>query len=138
VAAPAFAHFYRGLLELYPDTPRHFERPEGVMEGNATTGTELFTAISPLPGHVQNTPAGIAEMFGHVERPGGDTADEGRAQEEADTGDMEVIEIDDEPVTHEPIVVQEEEPNPPQEPIDPLNLKPKRPQPVGDGSGSMF
>jgi len=49
VAAPAFAYYYRKLLELYPDTPRAFERPPGVFEGMVDGREELYTAISPLP-----------------------------------------------------------------------------------------
>jgi penicillin-binding protein 1A len=138
VAAPAFAHFYRGLLELYPDTPRHFERPEGVMEGKINGNSELYTVTSPLPTDGQSAPAGIAEMFDHVEapeRPGmeEDTVEHG----EPETSDMEVIRIDDEPIINEAIAMPENEKSD-KESIDPLHLKPKHPQPVGEEGGALF
>ena len=49
LAAPAFAYYYRKLIELYPDTPRHFDKPKGVYEGIVDGRPELYTAISPLP-----------------------------------------------------------------------------------------
>ncbi|MEA3492137.1 MAG: PBP1A family penicillin-binding protein [Campylobacterota bacterium] len=57
LAAPAFAYYYRELLKLYPDTPRVFEKPEGVFEGMVDGKKELYTEISPLP----NAAASIAE-----------------------------------------------------------------------------
>jgi hypothetical protein len=56
---------------------------------------------------------------------------------EPDTGDMEVIRIDDEPVTEEPIIPERVN-KPAEEPIDPLHLKPKHPRPVGNDGGTMF
>ncbi len=49
IAAPAFAYYYDKLLKLYPETPRVFEKPEGVFEGSVDGMSELYTAISPLP-----------------------------------------------------------------------------------------
>jgi penicillin-binding protein 1A len=49
VAAPAFAYFYRKLLELYPDIPSKFPVPDGVYEGEAEGHMELYTGTSPLP-----------------------------------------------------------------------------------------
>jgi len=49
LATPAFAYYYRELLKLYPDTPRIFERPEGVYSGIVDGRYELYTDISPLP-----------------------------------------------------------------------------------------
>jgi membrane peptidoglycan carboxypeptidase len=49
LAAPAFAYYYRKLLELYPKIPRTFKKSEGVFEGMADGKPELYTAISPLP-----------------------------------------------------------------------------------------
>ncbi len=49
IAAPAFAYYYRKLMELYPDMPRRFEKPPGVFEGLVDGKKELYTAISPLP-----------------------------------------------------------------------------------------
>ena len=49
VAAPAFAYYYRKLIELYPETVRSFKKPPGVFEGLVDGKPELYTAISPLP-----------------------------------------------------------------------------------------
>ncbi|MEA3418479.1 MAG: PBP1A family penicillin-binding protein [Campylobacterota bacterium] len=49
LAAPAFAYYYKNLIELYPETPRIFEKPDGVFEGETDGITEFYTAISPLP-----------------------------------------------------------------------------------------
>jgi len=49
LAAPAFAYYYRKLLEIYPEMPREFKMPKGVFEGMADGKPELYTSISPLP-----------------------------------------------------------------------------------------
>lgn len=49
VAAPAFAHFYRRLLRLYPQTPRTFSAPEGVYKTPWNAHDEYYTETSPLP-----------------------------------------------------------------------------------------
>ena len=49
VAAPAFAYYYKHLLELYPDTKRTFDIPEGVFVGEYEGKKELYTKISLLP-----------------------------------------------------------------------------------------
>ncbi|RLA68012.1 MAG: penicillin-binding protein [Epsilonproteobacteria bacterium] len=49
LAAPAFAFYYKKLLELYPDTKRTFDMPEGVYEGVYEGKKELYTSRSPLP-----------------------------------------------------------------------------------------
>jgi penicillin-binding protein 1A len=49
LAAPAFAYYYRKLLELYPATKREFDVPVGVSVGEYEGKTELFTENSPLP-----------------------------------------------------------------------------------------
>jgi penicillin-binding protein 1A len=138
VAAPAFAEFYRGLLQLYPDTPRRFERPEGVYEGKVGDQRELYTSISPLPSDAEKAPAGIAEMFDQVEAPLENSfVTNPSAQFEDNTGDMEVIRIDDEPIVQESIVPATGQ-RPDREPIDPLHLKPKRPKSINNDGGAMF
>ncbi len=49
IAAPAFAYYYKKLLQYYPNTPRVFKKPEGLFEGIANGKSELYTSISPLP-----------------------------------------------------------------------------------------
>ena len=48
-AAPAFAYYYKKLLELYPETKRSFDIPEGVFKGEYENKSELYTEISPFP-----------------------------------------------------------------------------------------
>ncbi len=49
LAAPAFAYYYKKLLELYPDTKRTFDIPKGVFRGEYEGRSELYTVDSPLP-----------------------------------------------------------------------------------------
>jgi len=133
VAAPVFAAFYRALIEDYPNTLRHFERPEGVHEGIVDGHKELYTDISPLPGSGQKR--GVRDMFEQV-----DTGEEMPAQEVApEPEEVEVIRLDEEPIEEEDADTGMPPP-PPKSPevIDPLHLKPKRPRPVQEESGSMF
>jgi penicillin-binding protein 1A len=48
-AAPAFAYYYKHLLERYPDTKRTFDVPPGVFIGEYEGKKELYTERSPLP-----------------------------------------------------------------------------------------
>ena len=141
VAAPAFADFYRRLLKLYPNTPRHFEKPEGVFEGKFEGHTELYTAISPLPG-TQKSPkhqGGIADMFASPASPTSTTGARASDSPEGPTEDeVEVIRLDDTPVAEEPVVDGPTDSKPGPEPIDPLHLKPRPPRPVGDDGGALF
>lgn len=49
IAAPAFAQFFKKYLEIYPETPRNFTKPDNVYVGNFNGKDELFTEKSPLP-----------------------------------------------------------------------------------------
>jgi len=55
LAAPAFSFYYKKLLEVYPETKRTFDKPEGVYTGIYEGKRELFTRHSPLP-NVHNQP----------------------------------------------------------------------------------
>jgi len=117
VAAPSFAYFYRELLKHYPETTRVFSMPSGVKRGVTAEGTEeLYTDISPLP--TEESPSSTPKINPF------DTLTEG------DTEEIEVIKIDEEPITEE----SAEE----NSPIDPLQLKRHRPERVGEDSGTMF
>ncbi len=48
-AAPAFRYYYTRLLKLYPQVPRKFKKPEGVIETHRGGVTEYFTELSPPP-----------------------------------------------------------------------------------------
>ncbi|MDD3775654.1 MAG: PBP1A family penicillin-binding protein [Sulfurovaceae bacterium] len=49
VVAPAFAHYYRKLIAIYPTTKRRFDIPGGVEYGVINGRNEYYTGISPLP-----------------------------------------------------------------------------------------
>ena len=49
ISAPAFAYYYRKLLKLYPQIPRKFEAPEGIIEVNIGNRKEYFSDISKPP-----------------------------------------------------------------------------------------
>ncbi|CAA6810625.1 MAG: Multimodular transpeptidase-transglycosylase (EC (EC [uncultured Sulfurovum sp.] len=49
MAAPAFAHYYKKLLEAYPNIQRTFDRPKGVNSSSYKGKEEYFTKHSPLP-----------------------------------------------------------------------------------------
>ncbi len=55
ISAPAFAYYYKKLLELYPDTKRYFDMPQGIQRGEYKGKQELYTTNSPLPNsHQEN------------------------------------------------------------------------------------
>jgi len=123
VAAPSFAYFYRGLLKQYPDTLRQFERPKAVKTGVTREGKkELYTDISPL----QNKKVKLSNPFEALTERNNSSADNSEMSE------VEVIKIDEEPVAD---TTQGEAES---ESIDPLNLKQREPEKVGDDSGTMF
>ncbi len=49
IAAPAFSKYYTRVLELYPQTKREFDTPEGVFKVNIEGKTEYFSEISKPP-----------------------------------------------------------------------------------------
>ena len=49
VAAPVFSYFYKRLLDIEPNLPKKFKKPEGVKVGFINGRKELYTDISPLP-----------------------------------------------------------------------------------------
>jgi len=49
VAGPAFAHFVKEYIKLYPQTKRKFTPPEGVTMRKIKGSREYFTKTSPLP-----------------------------------------------------------------------------------------
>ena len=44
IAAPAFAYYYKKLLEVYPETKRSFDIPQGVFRGEYEGKSELYTS----------------------------------------------------------------------------------------------
>ncbi|MBU1217062.1 PBP1A family penicillin-binding protein [bacterium] len=49
IAGPAFAKYYEKLLVLYPQIPRKFEQPEGIIEVEIGGRKEYFSDISKPP-----------------------------------------------------------------------------------------
>ncbi len=49
VAAPAFAHYFRDVLRLYPQIKRKFDIPEGVISVDVNGKKEYFSDISKPP-----------------------------------------------------------------------------------------
>lgn len=49
IAAPVFSYFFKKYLELHPEIPRTFIKPENVYTTNINGKEELYTEKSPLP-----------------------------------------------------------------------------------------
>ena len=127
LAAPAFAYYYKKLIELYPETKRTFDIPQGVFRGTYEGKSELYTQISPLP-NAHKKPLDDNE----------DTivVDETEILEDIDPDETEIqmakpINIDDTPTYNE-----EESDN---ETGDALHPQRKVPlTPVSNDSGTLF
>jgi penicillin-binding protein 1A len=136
VAAPAFAEFYRKLLQTYPNTTRHFERPEGVHVGELNGRRELYTSISPLPGRTGARGTGLADLI-EGNQTDAQEIEEVETLEETPLSDMEVIQLEETPVEEDPIFEPARSPEE-KRPIDPLHLQPRRPKADGNDGGKMF
>ncbi|MEN8726580.1 MAG: PBP1A family penicillin-binding protein [Sulfurovum sp.] len=125
LAAPAFAFYYEKLLELYPETKRTFDIPEGVFRGEYEGKSELYTENSPLPDTQKKEVHPYDQLL----------EDEMEITEDIDPEDGEIgfaptINIDEEPISEEEIVEEED---------DPLHPKRKVPlTPVSNDSGTLF
>ncbi len=135
VAAPAFADFYRRLLQLYPDMPRRFVKPEGVMEGEIGSHRELYTALSLLPGVSHRTRGGIAEMFDDLNMT--ETNATGTFSD-APEDDLEVIRFDDGSDADEVDSPDAPPSARPPKSFDPLHLTPKPPRPIEEERDTLF
>ncbi|MCW8821161.1 MAG: PBP1A family penicillin-binding protein [Sulfurovum sp.] len=133
LAAPAFAFYYKKLLELYPDTKRTFDIPEGVFRGEYEGKGELYTKNSPLPDSYkkdlysddQQDDQGYDRML--VEET---EIIEDLDPDEGEIGLAPTINIDEDPA--DAMTESEEE-------DDPLHPKRKVPlRPVSNDSGSLF
>jgi penicillin-binding protein 1A len=124
LAAPAFAYYYEKLLELYPETKRTFDIPQGVFRGEYEGRSELYTEISPLPSHKK--PQNEYESM--LEEETGIIEDDDIDPEGGEMGLAPTLNIDDDPTYEE----EEDE-------GDPLHPKRKVPlTPVSNDSGTMF
>ena len=54
VSGPAFAKYFQQVLKLYPQIPRKFVKPEGIIEVKMGRYTEYFSDISKPPVEQQN------------------------------------------------------------------------------------
>jgi penicillin-binding protein 1A len=138
VSAPAFADFYKKLIERYPNIPKHFEKPDGVFAAEINGHTELYTKISPLPDYLKPyLQKSISKIFDKTgpETDSNTTHTQTPVPPGDSSEDMEVIRIDEDPIVSEHNLSR-----PATEAIDPLHLKPVKPRPVGDGDSgdAMF
>jgi penicillin-binding protein 1A len=140
VAAPAFAYYYKHLLELYPDIKRTFDIPEGVFIGEYKGKKELYTATSPLPktrrkSDAFDTTAPPSDY--HMDDDGymiSNSYDEGVTPEE----EMHIQEGDDDIGYAKPINL-DEDPEAEKDDADPLHPPRIAPEePVSEDSGTLF
>jgi len=130
LAAPAFSFYYKKLLELYPETKRTFDIPEGVFRGEYEGRSELYTENSPLPDSHKKPVQNYDEYDQLLEN-------EMEIIEDIDPDDGEIgfaptINIDEDPVSENPEEEYVEE-------DDPLHPKRKVPlTPVSNDSGTLF
>ena len=133
LAAPAFAFYYKKLLELYPETKRTFDIPEGVFRGEYEGKAELYTKNSPLPDSYKK------DLYSDDQQDDQEydrmLVEETEITEDLDPDEGEIglaptINIDEEPA--EAMTESEEE-------DDPLHPKRKVPlRPVSNDSGTLF
>lgn len=136
LAAPAFAYYYKKLIELYPETKRSFDIPAGVFKGDYKGKSELYTADSPLP-QLKKEESEYDSAFGrsddgYVEdiSPENDIGMEEDINPEEDIGLAETVNIDEDP--NEIMESQEEY----DDPLHPKKNVPKTP--VSEDSGTLF
>ena len=142
VAAPAFAYFYRKLLELDPNMPRTFRVPEGVFVGEVDGHKELYTRISPLP----KEGSGDFLDEGFVPQPARPLSEENGSRADiasqadldsggnaSETDEVEMIPLDGDSAASGTIDREQRE-----EISDPLHPPQKPPEEVDDDSGSLF
>jgi len=120
LAAPAFAYYFKKLIELYPDTKRTFDIPQGVFRGEYEGKSELYTVNSPLPSH-KKPQSEYERMFDENNESMEDISPE------EDMGLAETINIDEDPEEE----IQEED-----DPLHPKRNVPKTP--VSEDSGTLF
>ncbi len=131
-SAPAFAYYYRKLIELYPDIKRTFDIPQGVFRGEYEGRSELYTKDSPLP----------LKKHYQVEDEFGVTGVENTRP--SDDGDVINIDDNDDVSPEEEMGLAEsvnidEDNSASQDDDDPLHPHKKAPaRPVSEDSGTLF
>ena len=128
IAAPAFAYYYEKLLELYPETKKSFDIPQGVFKGEYEGRSELYTELSPFPVKkmtVQEEYDSLSTGMNVYEDEYGITMEDEDISPEEDIGLAETVNIDEDSTVH-----QED---------DPLHPKKTAPvEPDSQDSGTMF
>ena len=131
-SAPAFAYYYRKLIELYPEIKRTFDIPQGVFRGEYEGRSELYTKDSPLP---------LKKNY-QVEDEFGVTGVENTRP--SDDGDVINIDDNDDVSPEEEMGLAEsvnidEDNSASQDDDDPLHPHKKAPaRPVSEDSGTLF
>ncbi|MCF6207052.1 MAG: penicillin-binding protein, partial [Sulfurovum sp.] len=141
IAAPAFAYYYRHLLELYPDIKRNFDIPEGVFIGEYDGKKELYTERSPLPkmkkpiDEFDNTRP--PEDY-HVDDDGYMISNELQDEDVAPEEETVIQESDDDIGYAKPINIDgdPEEEKDEGDPLHPPRIAPS--EPVSEDSGTLF
>jgi len=129
IAAPAFAYYYQKLLEVYPETKRSFDIPEGVFRGEYEDKSELYTEKSPFPVKKMT----VQEEYDRLstgenideEEYGVITMEDEDIRPEEDIGLAETINIDEERNEYDY-----------DDPIHPRRIAPAEPD--SEDSGTMF
>ncbi len=63
IAGPAFSKYYENVLRLYPQIPRKFEAPEGIIEVDINGKKEYFSDISKPPRATREASASEELLF---------------------------------------------------------------------------
>jgi len=129
IAAPAFAYYYQKLLEVYPETKRSFDIPQGVFRGEYEGKSELYTEKSPFPVKKMT----VQEEYDRLstgenideEKYGVITMEDEDIRPEEDIGLAETINIDEERNEYDY-----------DDPIHPRRIAPVEPD--SEDSGTMF
>lgn len=128
LAAPAFAYYFKKLIEVYPETKRTFDIPEGVYMGEYEGKSELYTEHSPLPVQKQPRSDTNTSTNGQVF-----VEDETYIMEDEDTAPDEEIGM------VETIDIEEDSTEKEEDEGDPLHPKRNVPKtPVSEDSGTLF
>jgi len=142
-AAPAFAYYYKHLLELYPDTKRTFDMPSGVFIGEYEGKKELYTERSPLPKikkPMDEFDNGTVSSGYHEDDDGYMISNSIDGEDVAPEEEMVIRESDDDNIGYAETVNIDEDPNEPKEEsgdaLHPPRIAPETP--ASEDSGTLF
>jgi penicillin-binding protein 1A len=141
-AAPAFAYYYKHLLELYPDTKRTFDVPPGVFIGEYEGKKELYTERSPLP--KMKKPAdsfdeGITSSGYHEDDDGYMISNSIEGEDVAPEEETVIREGEGDDIGYAETINIDEDPDAPKEEGDALHPPRIAPEtPASEDSGTLF